>query len=209
MKKFLAAMALSVLFVAPVMADDPAPAADTAAPAADQAAPAMAPAKKMKAAKPATDNAGKEAEIKSTFDSLSADWAAGDAHKVAAHWTTDGSLINPFGQDAWIRADVEKVVGADMDMMKGSTQTFADYHFTWILGGCALVDCTATIGGMKMADGTAAPDKTFHVVSVVIQRGTKWLAKAVRPYAFIPAPNAAAPAAAAPAMAPAATPVAK
>jgi hypothetical protein len=209
MKKLLSAMMLSMLFVAPVMADDQAaapatdtsaaPAADQAAPAGDQSAPAAMTSKKMKAAKAPAGDAAKEAQIKKVFDEISADWAAGDAHKLASHWLLDGSLINPFGQDAWSRADVEKVAGGDLDAMKGSTQTFSDFKFTWILGGCALVDCTGTVSGLKAADGTAAPDKTFHVVSLVVQRGAKWEARAVRPYAYIPAPGSAAPAAAAPA----------
>jgi uncharacterized protein (TIGR02246 family) len=204
-KKLLAVMSFSMLFAAPVMADDAAT-APAAAPAADQAVPADqaapgAPAKKMKAAKSMEDNSAKEAAIKKAFDDLSAAWAAGDAHAVASHWLADGSLINPFGQDAWSRAEVEKVAGADIESMKGSTQTFDDYKFTWILGGCALVDCTGTISGMKNADGTDAPNKQFHIVGVMVQRGDKWLARAIRPYAFVPAPGstAAAPAAAAPA----------
>lgn len=208
MKKLLSAMMLSMLFVAPVMADDQAaaPATDaSAAPAADQAAGAAMTPKKMKGAKPASGDAAKEAEIKKVFEDISADWAAGDAHKMASHWLLDGSLINPFGQDAWSRADVEKVAGADLDAMKGSTQTFSDFKFTWILGGCALVDCTGTVSGLKAPDGSAVPDKAFHVVAVVVQRGNKWEARAVRPYAFAPAPGSAAPAAAAPAAAAPAT----
>src|ERR1035438_5781324 len=133
--------------------------AQQAAPAA--AAPktpaASAPVVKAKA-KPMNDEAG----IKNAFEEFSQAWAAADAKKLASFWVKDGSLINPFGQDAWNREDVEKLVGADTQLMKGSTQTFSDFKFRFILN-FALVDCTATLAGMKNPDGTDAPSHTFHI----------------------------------------------
>ncbi len=155
-------------------------------------APAAAPAVKAKT-KPVNDEAG----IKKMFDEFSQAWAAGDAKAMASHWVKDGSLINPFGQDAWTREDVEKIVAADTQMMKGSTQTFDDYKFRFVLPGFALVDCTATVGGMKNADGTDAPVQKFHLYSAVALRDKTWYALSIRPYAFVPMPGAAAAAPAA------------
>jgi uncharacterized protein (TIGR02246 family) len=172
--------------------------AQQAAPAA--AAPktpaASAPVVKAKA-KPMNDEAG----IKNAFEEFSQAWAAADAKKLASFWVKDGSLINPFGQDAWNREDVEKLVGADTQLMKGSTQTFSDFKFRFILN-FALVDCTATLAGMKNPDGTDAPSHTFHIYGALAQRDNRWYILALRPYSFVPLPGAAvvAPPAAVPAV---------
>ncbi len=194
-KLFAAAASLLLLFAAPLFADD-----QTAAPAAGttEAAPAAGTIPSVAATPMGKKVTGSDAEIRTTLDEISADWASGDAHKMASHWLEKGSLITPFGKEAWNRAEVEEAIAGDLEMMKGSTQTFSDPKIDWILGGCALVDTTGTIGGMKNADGTDAPSKEFHVYMVLVQRGSKWMARAVRPYAFLPAPDgsAAAPAAA-------------
>jgi pyruvate dehydrogenase E2 component (dihydrolipoamide acetyltransferase) len=185
-----------VLLVSPVFADEAAPAA--AAPAAD--APAAAPAPAPKAKKSVMSD---EAGIKKTFSELSDAWAAGDAAAAASHFTKEASLINPFGQEAWNRDDAQKVMAADLDMMKGSTQTFDNFKFHSVLpGGFALVDATGTVSGLKNADGSAAADMQFHIYAAMANRGGKWCVLALRPYAFVKTGNApaaaAAPATAAP-----------
>jgi ketosteroid isomerase-like protein len=190
MKNFFAALML-VLLVSPVFADDAAPAA--AAPVA------AAPAPKAKKA-----GMGDEAGIKKTFSEISDAWAAGDAAAIVSHFTKEASIINPFGQDAWNRDDAQKVIAADLDMMKGSTQTFDDFKFHSVLpGGFALVDATGTVSGLKNTDGSAAPDTQFHIYAAMANRGGKWFVLALRPYAFVKTGNAAAvaPAAVAPAAA--------
>jgi len=187
MKKLSAFAATMLLFAAPVLAEE------TAAPAMDNtAAPAVtAPAKPVKkAAKAKNEYASEETAIKKVFKEVGEAWAAGDAKGLASHWVADGSLINPFGQAAWTRDEVEQVAAADLQTMKGSTQTFEDFKFRFIMGGFALVDCTATISGMKNADGTEAPAKQFHLVGAVAKRGAKWQALSIRPYAFVPMPTA-------------------
>jgi len=197
MKKFLVAVLLALL-VSPVFADDAAPAADQAAPAAD--------AMKAKKAKPAGDEAG----IKKTFKAFSEAWAAGDAKAIGALFTKESSLINPFGQEAWGREDIEKVVAGDLDMMKGSTHSVDNFKFHFVLSGFSLVDATGTLSGLKNADGSPAADKSVHIYAAMALRGAKWYFLALRPYMYVnggapmAAPAAAAPAAAPPAAAPAA-----
>ncbi len=149
--------------------------------------PKASASKSVKAnAKSTNDEAG----IKKTFTDFSQAWTAGDPKPLAAFWVKDGSLINPFGQDAWNRGDIEKLVGADVQMMKGSTQTFDDFKFRFILN-FALVDCTATISGLKNADGTDAANRSFHIYAALALRDNRWYFLALRPYAFVPAPGAA------------------
>ena len=179
-KQLVSVMCLLMLSFTPAFAQQGAPAATPVAKAS------AAPVVKAKA-KPANDEAG----IENRFDEFSQAWAAGDAKKLASFWVKDGSLINPFGQDAWNREDVEKVITADIEMMKGSTQTFDDFKYLFILQGFALVDCTATLGGMKNADGTDTPNKNFHIYAALALRDNQWYIRALRPYAFAPMPGAA------------------
>jgi uncharacterized protein (TIGR02246 family) len=179
-KHLIAGICLAILSFSPVIAQQGAP-----APPAPKA-----PAVKAKA-KPMNDEVG----IKKMFAEFSQAWAAGDSKKLASFWVKDGSLINPFGQDAWNREDIEKVVAADTQLMKGSTQTFDDFKFRFILN-FALVDCTATIAGMKNPDGTDAPNHNFHIYGALASRDNHWYILAIRPYSFIPLPGAPAPAAA-------------
>jgi len=206
MKKLLAVLGFSTLLVAPVMADDQAaaPAADkgaaVASSSADETSPAVAPAEgAAPAAAPMKKKASKasgvdEAGIKKAFEGVSAAWAAGDAKGVVKNFTFDCSIVNPMGTEGWGREDAEKVVANDLEMFKGTTQTFSDFKFTKIMDNLVLVDCTGTVAG--------APDgeKKFHVFAVVVNRGHGWQARVIRPYAFLPAPGSA-PAEAAPAVA--------
>jgi uncharacterized protein (TIGR02246 family) len=184
-KLVVTVLCLVLLSFIPSFAQQSAP---TATPVAKTSA---APALKAKA-KPVNDEAGienREAEIKNRFDEFSQAWAAGDAKKMASFWVKDGSLINPFGQDAWNREDVEKILIADTQLMKGSTQTFDDFKFRFILTGFALVDCSATLAGMKNADGTDVPGKSFHIYAALALRDNQWYILALRPYAFAPMPG--------------------
>lgn len=181
-KQLISVLCLMMLSFTPALAQQAAPAAVTPV-----AKAAKAPAVKAKA-KPVNDEAG----IENRFDEFSQAWAAGDAKKMASFWVKDGSLINPFGQDAWNREDVEKVITADIGMMKGSTQTFDDFKYLFILQGFALVDCTATLGGMKNADGTDAPSKNFHIYAALALRDNQWYIRALRPYVFAPMPGSTA-----------------
>lgn len=213
MKKFLAVLSLSTLLALPVWADEAAaPAVDKAAPvassSADETAPAVAPAEgaapAMKKAKAGKSSGVDEAGIKKAFSAVSAAWAAGDAKALVKNFTPDASIINPMGIEGWGREEAEKVVAADLEMFKGTTQTFGDFKFTYVMSNMVLVDCSATLSGGP--DG----DKKMHLFAVVVNRGKAWQARVIRPYAFMPtpgsAPAAAAPAAAAPAPAGASVP---
>jgi hypothetical protein len=71
-----------------------------------------------------------------------------------------------------------------------------------------LVDCTSTVTGMKKPDGTDADPMKVHVFGISVNRsGKKWQALAIRAFAALTPPGAAAPdASAAPAAADSAMP---
>jgi uncharacterized protein (TIGR02246 family) len=151
---------------------------------AQQAAPAPASSTKAQAVKPVKAKAVNDEEgIKKLFVDFSQAWASGDAHQLASLWVKDGSLINPYGQEAWNREDVEKILGVDTQKMKGSTPAFSDFKFRFILN-FALVDCTAIFSGLKKTNGTDASDLSFHIYSALAFRDGRWYILALRPYAL-------------------------
>ncbi len=189
-----------LLFVAPVLAQDTQAASDNAADASAAAPVDQAVAKPAKKAK-AKKSGGDEKGIKKTFTQVSEAWASGDAKALASHFTPDSSLINPMGMEGNGRAEVEKVIEAEMaGPMKGTQQTFDDFNFTWVMPNFALVDCTGTVTGMKNADGTDAEPLKVHVYGVIVNRGHGWQARAIRAYAFLKPPAAVSDASAAPAV---------
>lgn len=202
MKKFLAVAGMLSLFVVPVFAaDDAAPAAAAPAaapPAADSAAlaaaeaPATAPVAKK--AKPA-GIAGDEEGVKKAFEEVSAAWVTGDAKAVASCFTMDSSLINPMGDEGHGRKEVQKVIeGEFAGPMKGTQQAFSDFTIRFYpQPNIALVDCTGTVTGMKKPDGTDADPMKVHVFSILVNRsGKKWQALAIRAFAYLTPPGAAA-----------------
>ncbi len=200
-KLFTAAVSLLLLFAAPLFADDQA-----AAPA-----PAAAPAAgtPMKAKKAGGDEAG----VKTAFSKFSEAWTNGDAKARAACFTSDATLINPFGVAANGRAEIEKLFeDENQTIAKGTTQTFDNFKIHFVMSNFALVDCDGTISGIKTPAGTDAPDVKVHVYGVVVNRGKSWQMFAARPSIYAAMPGAASadmasPAAAAPdAAAPAGTP---
>lgn len=182
-KQGLAGIGMILLLTAPVVAQD-----QTAAPAAAAPAPA-APAKKAGKKMAGGDEAG----IKKSFEEVSQAWNAGDAKGVASLFTEDGSLVNPMGMEGHGKAEVLKVIETEFaGPMKGTQQTFDDFSFTWVMPNLALVDCTGTVTGMKNADGTDAEPMKVHVYGVIVNRGKGWKARAIRAFAFLKPPSAAA-----------------
>jgi uncharacterized protein (TIGR02246 family) len=188
-KRWLAGLGM-LLLVAPVLAQD------SKAPAVppDAAAPAKVVAKKT------APVPGDEAGVKAAFDAFSKAWGAGDAHARAMVFTNDGSVINPFGQEAWGRQELEKLFNQENATIgKGTTHVFDHFRMTFVMPTLALVDCDGTISGIKTPAGTDAPDQKLHVFVVAVKRGTNWQIRFARPAIFAALPGSE-PAAAAPAM---------
>ncbi len=142
---------------------------------------------------------GDVAGIQKLFNAFSEAWASGDAKKVASHWVIDGTYLNLFGQPAGDREEIEQLLATDLQLLKGSTLSFTDFKYRFVLGGFALVDASGDIAGMKNADGSDVPDNPIHVYSALANRGGKWYFLSLRPYAFARAPASASAPQAAPA----------
>ncbi len=149
---------------------------------------------------------GDIAGIQKLFLEFSEAWATGDAKRVASHWVLDGTYLNIFGQPAGNREEIEQLLITDLQLLKGSVQTFNDFKYRFVLGGFALVDAAGDISGMKNGDGSDVPDNPIHIYAALANRGGKWYFLSMRPYAFAKSPSAASAAPAASAQQPPAAP---
>ncbi len=137
------------------------------------------------AAKPAT-----KAAIEHLGSEFVAAWNAHDAKKMAAVWTADGDLINPFGQKASGRAAIEKFFEAEQaGVMKGTTYKIESTSIRELDKNTAFADWESVVTGMTGPDGKPAPPFRHHVSIVYVMKGGHWGAAAVRAYSF-PTPPA-------------------
>src|SRR6185369_8194120 len=70
----------------------------------------------------------KEKQVRATSDAWVAAWNRHDPKSMAAAWTPEGALINPFGRLATGRAEIEKLfTEAHATFMKGTTYSITNY----------------------------------------------------------------------------------
>ena len=128
-------------------------------------------------------------EIQSLFDRFIAAWNRNDARGCAGEFAADGSLINPFGQEA---RGAEAIAGLYAEyfatMLKGTTTTFTISNIR-DLGSLALVDATQTVDNLRAPDGSAAPALVIHLVTLARRSGDRWQFLDARPYALMTIPQ--------------------
>jgi uncharacterized protein (TIGR02246 family) len=128
--------------------------------------------------------------IKDRINEFTAAWNKDDAKAMAAVFTEDGSLINPFTVEGHGRDEVEKIFTKEhTQLFKGSTYTASDVKIQWITPDVALADVTGHISGIKAADGSAAPDFPHHVSWLWVKKDGKWMTAAARAFQFSGKPD--------------------
>jgi uncharacterized protein (TIGR02246 family) len=135
--------------------------------------------------------AADEQPIKDRLNEFQAAWNKDDAKAMAEVFTEDGSLVNPFGDSATSRAEIEKIFTEEhAHPFKGSTYSFTDVKIQWVSDELAVVDLNGNISGVKAADGSAAPDCPHHVTWTMIKKDGKWMGAAARAFQFSAKPGA-------------------
>lgn len=130
-----------------------------------------------------------EAAIQALTDRFAAAWNAHDAATMAAAYTADGSLTDPFQSSRGRPAVEAAFAGLIAGPGAQSTVTAFDVTDVELLGdGLALADAVQTVEGMIAPDGTALPPQTFTVTMVLRFEGGSWGYRAVR-VSFSPPPQ--------------------
>jgi len=133
----------------------------------------------------AADDAG----VQDTLKQFKAAWDKHDAKAIAALCTDDGTLINPVGDKASGRAEIEKLIaGEHAGPFKGTTYSYADVTIQWLTPDIAAVDYTGTVAGILGPDGAAAPDLVHHCMMVMTKTDGKWSLAVCRPYVLLGKP---------------------
>ena len=131
-----------------------------------------------------------DATIGEHFDRFAAAWNRGDAAALAGTYVEDGVLIDPFGNAARGREEIEALLARTLSgPLKGSQTFFTIQEVRSLAAGVALVDGTQMVTGIVGPDGAAAPDVELHVVVAMTGRKGQWQFVDGRPYAFLPAPG--------------------
>ncbi|MFY9820015.1 MAG: SgcJ/EcaC family oxidoreductase [Thermoanaerobaculia bacterium] len=123
-------------------------------------------------------------------EEFKAAWDHADAKALAALWTPNGDLINPFGRVAKGRAEIEKLFHDELNSLtKGTTFNIGSDSAREIAPDVAVADWDVEIAGMKGPDGAAMPPLKHHVTVVWVKRDGKWWAAAARPVVYPPPPG--------------------
>ncbi len=136
-----------------------------------------------------------DAAIKAQFEKLQKAFNAADAKGVAALFADDGDLINPAGQYAKGKLEIEKLAAQDLaNIIAGGTSTFTirDWRFIGNSKDTVLVNATHDFKGGK----GPMPEGQVLVTTVMVRRAGQWMVIAARPMVPVKPPSSgAAPAA--------------
>jgi uncharacterized protein (TIGR02246 family) len=109
--------------------------------------------------------------IKDRLKEFEAAWNKHDTKAMAAIWTEDGSLINPFGATATSRAEVETIFATEHSgMFKETKYESSDIKVQWLTPDIAVTDMTGNISGIQGPDGATLPDFHHHVALVFVKK---------------------------------------
>lgn len=117
-------------------------------------------------------------------------WNSHDAKGMAAIFAADGDSINPFGQHAKGRADVEKAFSAEhgeKGPMRESSILLKDEPIRFVTPDVAVSDADVVLSGAIGPDGKKGEPMRVHVTNIWKKADGKWSVFASRPY-LVPTP---------------------
>jgi uncharacterized protein (TIGR02246 family) len=125
----------------------------------------------------AADDAAKvEQEIRARSAEFAAAWQKHDAALIAAFYTVDGDIVTGNGRVLSGRDGIEQTLrDAFDDSLKESTFKSTVEKVKLIKPDIAIVDYNAELKG-----GNADEPRKFHMVSVLVKQGDKWLTQTSR-----------------------------
>ena len=133
----------------------------------------------------------KAKQVRAVTDAWMAAWNRHDAKIMAAAWSPEGDLINPFGRWASGRAEIEKLFTEEhATFMKGTTYSVTNYKAQFPTPAIGVADFDGEVTGMRAADGKAMPAFKHHVFVVYAKKGNHWWITSARASVPLPTPGA-------------------
>ena len=123
--------------------------------------------------------------IRATDQAFAAAWNRHDVKAMAAAWSQDGDIINPFGRVAKGRASVEALLADEHSkVFQHSTYTPGPMSLRFITPSIAIADSDTQISGAVNPDGSKAPVMTVHIMRIVQKIKGQWLTVTARPVIY-------------------------
>lgn len=140
------------------------------------------------AADKAMDSRENEA-IEKVAQDFCAAWNKNDVAGLTSFWADDATLINPFGQVARGKAEIQQLLtGEQTTVFKGSVGAMTDVKTRHLGADLVFFDTEMTVDNAHGPDGSVLPQMKFHLAGVAQMKGNRWLWLEARPYAFLPPP---------------------
>lgn len=137
-----------------------------------------------------------EAAIRRKVEAFSAEWGRHDAKAMAAHYGADAEFVNPLGQVASSRAEVENMFAADhgpKGLFRSSTLKQTIHRVRFLKPDVAIAHGTWETSGALTPEGTQMnPSPRGHLALVFVKQGGEW--KVVMGQAMQPVPTGPPPA---------------
>jgi uncharacterized protein (TIGR02246 family) len=134
---------------------------------------------------PVFANASSESAIRATDQAFATAWNHHDARAMAATWTKDGDLVNPYGRTAKGRASIETMIHDEHAVaFKNSTYTPGTMSIRFIQPTLAVSDSDSVITGAVNVDGSNSPAMNVHITRVIEKVNGQWLTVAARPVIY-------------------------
>ena len=109
-----------------------------------------------------------------------------EAKKMSAMFTTNASFVNPRGEGATGRGEIESLFTKDFaGPLKGSTSQFRIEKALTVSPTVAFLDIEQEIGGLTLPDGTPQSAHA-HCVALMQKVGGKWMMAELRAYVLMP-----------------------
>ena len=128
-------------------------------------------------------------QIRNRVAEFEAAWNKHDPQAMAAVWSAEGDLINPFGRKARGIAEIVKLFQEEQTgVMKSSTFSVTAVSVRYVEPTLALVDADAEISGIASPDGSPAPTLKPHITNLMRKSGGKWWILAARAMNYMSPP---------------------
>ena len=129
------------------------------------------------------DRARDEAAVRGVERAYDAAWNSGDITALVALFATDAVLMNPRGEIARGRAEIERVMRRFLGgaaRKSSHTSVVSDVHL--LTDDVAIVDGEATLEGLVGPDGASCPPLVHQFTDVIARTDGTWSIAHVRAY---------------------------
>lgn len=131
-------------------------------------------------------------EITSVVEGFESAWNRHDPKAMTAYFADDARLVNPFGEQADGRAQINELIQKEQSSaLKSSHVDFTTDRVRVLNPMYALVDASMKLHGMLRPDGSMAPDMNVHALFLMTKRAGTWQFLDARPHVYSPMPRAA------------------